>query len=768
MKEKLKRFLVSIITSSFILVCFSFVGVQAATRTADEYYNLYKQYNQYEPYNALKLLVEANANYPQDVRFINGINKESKTIIEWSIGSHNNKNFEGAIYGYDTILGTSSAHTSIKDFAKRQKVQAQTSKLPISANEYYALTTKYDSYQPYAALTILSEAIVGYPNDKRFINGVNERTNTIFEWSQGSHSNRHFDTSIYGYQTVINTLEASSELKSKAEIFMSYAKNNKMFYTAEQYNSTASQYIQTQPYDALKIYSEALLVYPGDKRIKDGSVKSARTILEWSLGSHSKGNYEAAAYGYRKVLEAQVLDYLKSYAQKQKDRADSKKAPITVKEYTSQINILGSDKPYDKLKLSSEALIISPSENTLKTSLNESAATILDWSFGSHLRGNFDSALYGYGRIIEAPDVKTYIYNGAVRQNQQAVKVLYPLKLSDYNKMEMPNVNISPYNALNIYSEIYTMFNDSNAKTKINDSAAVILDWSKGSHKRDYYGAAIYGYDEIISNPYVNSQIYGQANALKAIAEKGISYNEDSRYVINTSYGITFNEMVDLQMAKGGPLTYVNGSGWVSANRTEVEHYANPMNFMTGNNIYQFLVLSGQAGISTEDLNALLVDKGNLKGTAAAFIEASRKYNINEIYLVSHSLLETGNGTSLLATGTSYNGKVVYNMFGVGAYDKPFYPTDTGANPTAWGAKYAYDNGWFTPEAAIIGGAKFIGNGYINKDQDTLYKMKWNPNNVSHQYATDVAWATKQISRIKSLYDKAKNYILRFDIPIYK
>lgn len=78
-------------------------------------------------------------------------------------------------------------------------------------------------------------------------------------------------------------------------------------------------------------------------------------------------------------------------------------------------------------------------------------------------------------------------------------------------------------------------------------------------------------------------------------------------------------------------------------------------------------------------------------------LQQQKTYHINEIYLISHALLETGNGSSILANGTMFNGKKVYNMYGIGAYD---------SNPNYLGAKYAYEQQWFTPEAAIIGGAK--------------------------------------------------------------
>ncbi|NBI08146.1 SH3 domain-containing protein [Senegalia massiliensis] len=200
----------------------------------------------------------------------------------------------------------------------------------------------------------------------------------------------------------------------------------------------------------------------------------------------------------------------------------------------------------------------------------------------------------------------------------------------------------------------------------------------------------------------------------------------------------------------------VNGIvGWVSGDYTSNSNKA-------PQEMYQFLVLSGSSGLDASQLNNILKGKGILEGKGAAFIEASRKYNINEIYLISHALLETGYGKSTLATGVKVNGKIVYNMYGIGAYD---------SNPIGGGSQYAYNSGWFTPEQAIIGGAKFISEKYVNNPnykQDTLYKMKWNPDSPGvHQYATDIGWASKQTRKIKELYELCDDYTLRFEIPKY-
>lgn len=243
-----------------------------------------------------------------------------------------------------------------------------------------------------------------------------------------------------------------------------------------------------------------------------------------------------------------------------------------------------------------------------------------------------------------------------------------------------------------------------------------------------------------------------------------------------SNYGISLSRAVEMQMmAKPqtdiAPISlpfesFNTRAAWNSATNAQVEYYLNPENFKPNTKeYYQFLLLSAPAGTNVSEVNAnILKGKGVLEGKASAYINAANKYDINEIYLISHSLLETGNGTSKLATGIKYNGKTVYNVYGIGAYD---------SDPDGLGAKYAYEQGWFTVEDAIIGGAKFVAQNYIDRGQDTLYKMRWNPDGMVkygfayHQYATDIGWAVKQTTRMSQMYSQISQYSLVYDIPVY-
>lgn len=232
---------------------------------------------------------------------------------------------------------------------------------------------------------------------------------------------------------------------------------------------------------------------------------------------------------------------------------------------------------------------------------------------------------------------------------------------------------------------------------------------------------------------------------------------------IQTSF--TLSQAVDKQLANY-PM-FIRSFGYnTSAEKTDVLQYMDPDRFRNDPyGIYQFMKLNYVEGITSDNLNASLSGAGVLSGKGQAFLDACKLYNVNPAYLVAHAILETGHGTSKLSKGIEYNNKTVYNFFGIGAKD--------GNDSDTLGAKTAYENGWFSPEEAIKGGAKWISNGYINTlaKQNTLYKMRWNMDQNGtpyHQYATDVPWAYKQIKYIKQVLDKCPSAQLEFEMPVYR
>lgn len=224
-------------------------------------------------------------------------------------------------------------------------------------------------------------------------------------------------------------------------------------------------------------------------------------------------------------------------------------------------------------------------------------------------------------------------------------------------------------------------------------------------------------------------------------------------------YPYTLDEMTELQMTRE-PVVYNENR---SPEYSELKHAIAPASNASASGKYQFIDLSQSNGTDAETLNRYLSGKGVLDGKGQQFLDAAKRYGLSEIYLVTHAVLESGSGFSQLARGVEVNGTVVYNLFGIGAFD-------TGA--VRYGSEYAYSMGWTSVDAAIDGGARWISENYINNQsyhQNTLYKMRWNPDKPGeHQYATDIDWATAQAKIIRSMFDAFPSAELHFEVPLYK
>ncbi|GEM_PF-614789 len=232
--------------------------------------------------------------------------------------------------------------------------------------------------------------------------------------------------------------------------------------------------------------------------------------------------------------------------------------------------------------------------------------------------------------------------------------------------------------------------------------------------------------------------------------------------IVYKNYNYTLDYALNKQMALTGDSTPTFGN-YGSVTRNQVRDYMNPELHQGESEIYQFLDISAPSGVSPKDLGKLLSGQGVLSGKEDVFVTAAQKHNVSEIYLASHAILETGHGRHAFSNGTKkYKDKNVYNMYGIGVFP----------GNTHNGVKVAYENGWFSVDEAIDGGAKWISKNFINNSknpQNTLYKMRWNPSNPgTKQYATAINWALIQKTDMKKVFDQFPEANLRFEIPIYK
>ena len=236
-----------------------------------------------------------------------------------------------------------------------------------------------------------------------------------------------------------------------------------------------------------------------------------------------------------------------------------------------------------------------------------------------------------------------------------------------------------------------------------------------------------------------------------------------------------------------------NESGWYQANAQLISYYMDPRNFLNEQHVFMFEALSyDEKNHSLDGVKKILANSfmnnaeiinttGETITYAQAYISAAEIADVSPYHLASRTIQEVSwngsgstSGTYKAKDGTDYSG--YYNFYNIGAI--------ASSDPVGNGLKYAtgktstdvqkerYLLPWNSQYKAIVGGAKWIGYGYINNKQDTLYYQKFNVVNKvwTHQYMANVMAPASESTTIKNAYSNIGilDNTFTFIIPYYK
>ena len=228
-----------------------------------------------------------------------------------------------------------------------------------------------------------------------------------------------------------------------------------------------------------------------------------------------------------------------------------------------------------------------------------------------------------------------------------------------------------------------------------------------------------------------------------------------------------------------------DGYYWVPASKQIISYYMDPRNFLDETYIFMFENLSYNSSVHTiSGVKAILADtfmKGNFTAPdtkktysyAQTFMDAAAKSGVSPYHLASRCRNEQGVNGAPQSLGTVKGYENYFNFFDINAYATS---TMTAAE---MGCKYAkttnptYLLPWTNQYKSIVGGSIFLGNGYINKEQDTLYLQKFDMVDGGngyyyHQYMTCVFGQANEAAMMKNAYTSTLlNSALEFKIPVY-
>ncbi|MED4018980.1 N-acetylglucosaminidase, partial [Sutcliffiella cohnii] len=753
----------------------------------------------------LEFYIEGYTFYPNDSRFVSGIEPSAISLLTWATNKHQAGDIDTALSRYQYIL---SAPTISDELIKKTSIQlsfAEKNEMIPTPNGFYHLAMDISTLTH--RLNMLIDGWTIYNESPILINGINTTAGDLLSWASNQHENGQFGTAINRYQLILDIPVLADIIKQETQLKLSYANKNLNYPSAQQQFEYASS--QTSASHLLAAFIEGYILYPQDDRFIEGINSSAVSLLNWATNQHRNGNYSTAADRYERILSAPEVrsDILLEAEIKQSYAAKSQQIPSANQMFNEAES---NNSATGKFTLFINGYVLYPSDERFIYGLNISALNLLNWAKIQHENRKFDTAIDRYNRILNAPGVSDSVREMASRllssaeanktpEREYITYTQYNVTLANSLKTQM-SLSVPPqtdryrndpaYIQTSRISEVYTRgiatagsnlrttpsLTGSVAYTVVQGTTFEIL----GSEKGDMWnGSDIWykiKYDK--KDLYIHSNLASSTDIGKLASSTPVY---ESTSTTSHLYGTrnANSEVVLVNYNRNSNWQQISFGAWRNAKEIDVMPLLDPNN----NDIFQHLVLTTSAGVNATQINKLLSGKGVLQGKGQAFIDAGLRHSVNEVYLISHALLETGHGTSDLATGklevgrdrngnlqlvTSSNRssltdiKPTYNMFGIGAID---------FDAERQGAFRAYREGWFTVEAAIVGGAKFIGERYIHNQygQNTLYKMRWNPANPGYpQYATDMEWALKQISNIKNMYTQLDEPVLHFDIPKYK
>lgn len=211
-----------------------------------------------------------------------------------------------------------------------------------------------------------------------------------------------------------------------------------------------------------------------------------------------------------------------------------------------------------------------------------------------------------------------------------------------------------------------------------------------------------------------------------------------------------------------------NNAGYTGASREIIEYYMDPRNFLDDSGIFMFLQQSYGNGQYTEAGLKKVVNETFL--ATAEYINiimrAGEQSGVSPYIIASKIIQEQGTkGESSLISGTYSGYTGYYNYFNFKASGS------TDAEVIKNGLQYAKEQGWNTPEKAIVGGAKKYATDYIELGQDTYYYQDFNvhfKDYLWHQYAQAVHDAYSKGSNLNEVYTAFTDAQLVFRIPVYK
>lgn len=225
---------------------------------------------------------------------------------------------------------------------------------------------------------------------------------------------------------------------------------------------------------------------------------------------------------------------------------------------------------------------------------------------------------------------------------------------------------------------------------------------------------------------------------------------------------------------------------WVAASEKIIAYYLDPRNFINDSYIFMFESQSYDPKVHTiEGVRQILdstfmsggftaPDTGYYYDYAQTFMDAAAASGVSPYHLASRCRNEQGVNGAPQSLGTVKGYENYFNFFDIQAYATSTMTAGEMGCRFAKTKNDTYMLPWTNQYKSIVGGSIYLGNGYINKGQDTLYLQKFDVADGGngyyyHQYMTCVFGQANEALEMKNAYSQQTlDSVLEFKIPVYE
>ncbi|ENH96583.1 mannosyl-glycoprotein endo-beta-N-acetylglucosaminidase, partial [Gracilibacillus halophilus YIM-C55.5] len=171
----------------------------------------------------LDLYINGYETYPEDGRFEEGIQRSVGYVLDWARIKHNNGDYATAIDRYNAILNAPGVNDTLVAQTEKHLTNANEEQPVPQANALYKEATNKSTVS--GIFNAFVKGYNWYPNDDRFVDGLKESEEQLFNWALAQHNNGRYDTAIDRYNMILNAPIADNKLLNRVKEQLEAAKN---------------------------------------------------------------------------------------------------------------------------------------------------------------------------------------------------------------------------------------------------------------------------------------------------------------------------------------------------------------------------------------------------------------------------------------------------------------------------------------------------------------------------------------------------------------